>query len=127
VALVQARLWEYMGGLLRARQCIPLAIGGTDDHVHILCQLGREISLAALVREVKAVSSRWVHETFPEVQGFGWQAGYGAFTIGVERVALTVDYIRGQEEHHRTRSFEDEFRSFLEKHAIEVDERYLWD
>ena len=104
-----------------------LAIGGIEDHVHILLSLPSTIEIAKAVQLVKGGSSKWVHETFPEYREFSWQEGYGAFSIGISQVDDTIKYIENQAEHHRRRTFQEEFIAFLEKHGIEYDPRYIWD
>jgi len=95
--------------------------------VHILNRLGRTIDLAALVREIKRESSKWIKENDPRLRGFQWQAGYGAFSISPSHVDALVRYIEDQEEHHRVVSFQDEFRRICKKYGVEIDERYVWD
>jgi REP element-mobilizing transposase RayT len=121
------RLYEYLGGTARGLKCPLVTAGGVADHVHLLTSLGREVAIAELVRDLKAGSSRWVHETFGDRPGFAWQAGYAAFAVSGSVVEQVVRYIANQEEHHRTRTFQDEYRDFLRRHGIEWDERYVWD
>ena len=97
------------------------------DHVHLLVSLTRQSSVAEIARLVKANSSGWVHDTFPDLRGFAWQAGYGAFSVSSSSLAVVKHYIARQEEHHRTRTFQDEFVGFLKRHNIEFDERYRWE
>jgi REP element-mobilizing transposase RayT len=120
------RLHAYLGGIARENKCKAITVGGVADHVHILLSLPSTLSTAAAMQLIKGGSSRWVHENFPGIRGFGWQEGYGAFSIGISQIDATVAYIAGQEEHHRTVSFQDEFRAFLRRHGIEWDERYIW-
>ena len=103
-----------------------LAIGGIEDHAHLLLSLPTTITIAQALQQIKGASSKWVHDTFPEHRSFAWQEGYGAFSIGVSQVDNTASYILSQAEHHRTRTFQEEFLAFLKKHGIEYDERYLW-
>jgi REP element-mobilizing transposase RayT len=120
------RLWAYMGGIARENKMKPLAIGGTDDHVHLLISLPSTLSIAKTIQLIKGGSSKWVHDAFPQYQYFQWQDGYGAFTVSVSRIEDTVAYINGQKEHHRSQSFQEEYLAFLKKHGIEYDERYIW-
>ena len=124
---LQPRLFAYIGGGLRNEGSVLLAAGGMPDHVHLLASLSRQTSVAEVVRLVKANSSGWVHQTFPEMQGFAWQNGYGAFSVSASALPAVKRYLAGQEEHHRTRTFQQEFVAFLKKHEIEHDERYLWE
>jgi REP element-mobilizing transposase RayT len=121
------RLYDYIGGTLRGHKCALLDAGGMPDHAHLLVSMSREMSAAELVRVVKSNSSRWVHDTFPDLGGFAWQSGYGAFAVSYSQLGAVRAYIAGQEEHHRTRTFQDEFRAFLKAHDMEWDERYMWD
>ena len=124
---LEERLWPYMGGIARENGMKALSIGGTEDHVHMLLSLPATISIAKAIQLIKGGSSKWVHEQFPEHRGFGWQEGYGAFTIGISQVDETITYIQSQKEHHRKTSFHDEFLKILKKHGIEYDQRYVWD
>jgi putative transposase len=121
------RLYAYIGGILRETGSVLIESGGMPDHIHLLVSLGRQASVADTVRTVKSNSSRWVHETFATRAAFAWQNGYGAFTVSYSNMEAVREYIRGQEEHHKVRTFQDEFREFLRRHAIEWDERYVWD
>ncbi len=102
-----------------------LAIGGTDDHIHLLLSLPSSLSIAKAMREIKSASSRWMHET-AGASAFEWQEGYGAFSIGHAQLQATVAYIAKQEEHHRKRDYRQEFLAFLKKHHVEYDPRYVW-
>jgi len=122
---IQPRLWAYMGGIARERGMTALAIGGTDDHVHMLLSLSASMPVAQAMREIKSASSRWMHETC-NLQNFEWQEGYGAFSIGCSQTEATLAYIASQPEHHKKRDFQDEFITFLKKHHVEYDPRYIW-
>ena len=122
---LQQRLWPYLGGIARENGMKALQVGGVADHIHILISLPATLALSKAIQLLKGNSSKWIHETFPEQREFAWQEGYGAFSIGVSGVEDTVAYIRGQEEHHRKRSFREEVEVFLKKHGIEYDERML--
>ena len=123
---LRERLHHYIGGIARQHNATPLAVGGAEDHVHVLISLPATMAIAKTLQLMKGGSSKWVHDTFPEHRGFAWQQGYGAFSVGVSQAEGTVAYIRGQEEHHRTRTFKEEFIAFLEKHGIEYDPEFLW-
>jgi putative transposase len=124
-ANLQERLWPFMGGIAREQGAKAMAIGGVEDHVHLLLSLPATISVAKAIQSIKGASSKWVHETFSEHRSFAWQEGYGAFSIGVAQVDATIAYIQSQAEHHRRTTFQEEFRMFLKKHGIEYDERYV--
>ncbi len=117
----------YLAGTCRNLDTPSLIIGGVEEHVHILCRLGRTISVANLVKELKTTSSRWVKLKGQNVVDFGWQAGYGAFSISPSHVPGLRNYISNQEDHHRHESFQDEYRRLLEKYGMAFDEKYVWD
>ena len=98
-----------------------LAVGGVEDHVHALLSIPSTLSIAKAIQLLKGNSSKWVHETFPDQRLFGWQEGYGAFSIAVSGVDDTIRYIQSQKEHHESHSFKDELIAFLEKHGIEYE------
>jgi REP element-mobilizing transposase RayT len=102
-----------------------LAIGGVADHVHMLISLPGTLSVSKALQLLKGNSSKWIHDTFPKILSFEWQEGYGAFSIGVSGIDATVAYIRDQPEHHRTRSFREEFSTMLQRHGFDYDERML--
>jgi REP element-mobilizing transposase RayT len=123
---IQERLWPFLGGIAREQGFKALAIGGVEDHVHLLLSLPATLPIAKAIQLVKGASSKWVHDTFSKHRDFAWQEGYGAFSIGVSQVDATTKYIRSQAEHHRKTTFQEEFRMFLKRHGIEYDERYVW-
>jgi putative transposase len=124
---IRGRLWDYLGGIVRNAGGIPIRIGGMPDHVHLLVTLRQQPALSDFVRELKAGSSGWVHDTFPTVTDFWWQTGYGAFTVSHSGIQAVADYIANQEARHRKRSYQDELRLLLVKHQIAFDEKSLWD
>ena len=124
---IQTRLYDYLGGVVRNQGGVLIAAGGIADHVHLLARLRQESSVADVMRMVKTNSSKWVHETFPAAGRFGWQAGYGAFTVSYSQVDEVKRYIARQEVHHRAVSFQEEYREFLTRHGIEFEEQYLWE
>lgn len=117
------RLFEHMGGIIHQTKAKLLLVGGTTDHVHIAVRLHPVQSLVEFVRTIKSNSSKWVHETFSKE--FTWQEGYSAFSVSQSIVSRVIEYIRRQKEHHRKLTFKEELRTFLEKHNIEFDEKYL--
>ncbi len=125
-AEVADRLYPYLGGLARTVGCRLVRVGGMPDHIHLLVSLGREVALADAMRVLKANSSGWAHEAFPDLP-FAWQAGYGAFAVSASHVERVVAYIDDQAEHHRNMTFQDEYRALLRRHGLEWDERYVWD
>jgi len=119
------RLHGFLGGTIHHLGGVPEAIGGVADHVHILMGLRATHCLAEVMREVKCVSSRWVHDEMT-LRAFEWQEGYGAFTVGAPQCPDVRQYIIRQEEHHRTRTFQEEYVEFLQRGGVEYNERYLW-
>jgi putative transposase len=122
---LQQRLWPYLGGIARENKMKALVVGGVEDHIHILLAIPSTLAVAKSVQLLKGNSSKWIHDTFPEHQGFEWQEGYGAFSIGVSGVADTTTYIEGQAEHHRKMTFREELETFLRKHGMEYVDRDL--
>lgn len=118
---LRARLWPYLGGIARENGIKVLAGGGVADHVHILISLPATMPLAKALQLLKGNSSKWIHETFPDLRAFAWQEGYGAFSIGISAIEETIAYIRNQEEHHKTRLFRDEVIAILQRHGIDYD------
>jgi len=124
---LKSRLFPYLGGIIRAHDGKALIINGPTDHVHILASLAAKHSLSDLMRELKADSSGWIHKNFPNQKMFAWQIGYGAFSVSHSNLIEVEKYIANQEEHHRKISFQEEFVTFLKRHEIEYDERFLWE
>ncbi|NOY81619.1 MAG: IS200/IS605 family transposase [Kiritimatiellaeota bacterium] len=124
---VRSDLHAYLAGACRAIHSEAYRVGGTDDHVHIACTLPRTLTVSKLLEEIKKSSSAWMKTQGAQYAGFAWQAGYGAFSLGQSQLPILLQYIDKQEEHHRTRTFKEELLEFLERYAIEYDERYLWD
>jgi REP element-mobilizing transposase RayT len=120
------RLLPYLGGIARELGAKALMVGGTTDHVHLLLSLPPSLCVADALRDLKANSSRWVHETWPDRRDFGWQTGYGAFSVSESSREAVARYIQDQEEHHRRMTFQEEFIVLLKKHGIPYDERYIW-
>lgn len=125
-AALEARLWPYMGGVARENKIRALAIGGTSDHVHTLLSLPATMNVAKAVQLIKGGSSKWVHDTFHGHRKFAWQDGYGAFSVSASQLDRTIAYINRQKEHHRKRTFEEEFIAFLDKHGVEYHRRYVF-
>jgi len=119
-------LEKYIAGIIRNEGGILLGIGGRPDHLHLIAKLRPDRSVAEMVRLIKANSSKWVNEHHGEPGRFAWQSGYGAFSVSQSQLDALRAYVANQAEHHRVRSFQEEYREFLIKHDIEFDERYLW-
>ena len=118
-------LYAYLGGIVREMRGTALIVNGTQDHVHLLTRVRPVHSAAEMMRVIKTNSSKWVHEKWKT--DFGWQTGYGVFSVSESSVAAVTRYIARQEEHHRKQSFQEEFLAFLKKNNVPYDERFLWD
>jgi REP element-mobilizing transposase RayT len=125
--LLRDELHHVIGGILKNLDCTPIVVGGVEDHVHFLCALSRTCEPAEMVKEVKRGSSIWIKTKSAGLRDFAWQSGYGIFSIGYSQIETARKYIINQEEHHKTVSFQDEFRAFLNKYDVQFDERYVWD
>ncbi len=121
----QTRLYEYIGGIIRNFGGISLGINGMADHTHVLAKLRPDKALSDVLRDMKANSSGWMHDVFPETKDFAWQRGYGAFTVSESQIEKVRRYIAEQDMHHSKRDFRDEFIELLVKNGVECDERYL--
>jgi len=121
----RGRLHSYLGGVINDLGGIPEIISGVEDHVHLLLRLRATHRLADAVREIKTSSSKWVHEQVGSSR-FAWQEGYGAFTVSASRIDVVKNYITNQEEHHRKRTFQEEYLAFLQANGVSYDEKYLW-
>jgi REP element-mobilizing transposase RayT len=126
-ATVRPALHAYLATVARNADCECFRVGGVADHVHLAVRLSRTITMAQLIEELKTSSSKWLKTQSPALAAFAWQRGYGAFSVGPSDLNALLHYIDNQEEHHKTRSFQDEYRAFLMKYGIEYDERYVWD
>ncbi len=120
-------LHAYLAEVARSTGCECFRVGGVVDHVHLAIALSRTVTVAAVVETVKTSSSKWIKTQSPALSEFAWQRGYGAFSVGPSDRDALCTYIDNQEEHHRTRSFQDEYRNFLTKYGVVFDERYVWD
>jgi putative transposase len=107
---LEHELFSYLASIFQASQCPAAKIGGTDDHVHVVCSLARTITIADLLEEVKKSSSKWLKTKGPKLTSFAWQNGYGAFSIGQSQLAVLKNYIARQREHHQRKTFQEEFR-----------------
>ena len=123
---IEERVWAYIGGIARHHQMTAIQVGGVEDHIHALVLAPATLAPFEIAKYLKGESSKWMHETFADLRDFGWQDGYGAFTVSKSNVPGVVDYIQNQREHHQKQTFQDEYREFLKKHGVEYDERYLW-
>lgn len=124
---VRNDLHRYMATVLQNFGCPPLLINSVPDHVHILFDLGRTVSISAAVEEVKKSSSKWIKTRGADYATFAWQGGYGAFAVSESNVTAVRAYIADQQRHHRKSTFQEEYRAFLKRHGVSFDEKYVWD
>jgi putative transposase len=118
---------KYLGGTCNNLGCPVLCVGGVADHVHVLCRFGRTLSVADLLQGLKQDSSKCLKSKGPALANFFWQSGYGAFSVSPGHVEALRGYIANQEAHHRTETFQDEFRRLLTKYGLQWEECYVWD
>ncbi len=118
------RLHAYLSGICKNQNSPAIVIGGVEDHVHLLCRLGKTIEIAKLARNLKSDSSEWAKKDL-SIENFYWQTGYGAFSVSPSHIAALTKYIENQDEHHRKESFQNEFRRLCAKYGVEIDERYV--
>lgn len=126
-AEIEDRLHAYLGGIVRDQGGTAIKVNGTEDHVHVLAKTPKTVADSDFMRALKANSSKWVHDTFPQCRAFAWQVGYGWFSVSKSMVPKVIAYIENQKEHHRKVTFQEEFIELLKKHGVEYDERYIWD
>ena len=122
---IENELYSYLGGILRNYKSIPFQIGGTSDHIHILCTLPKTMALSDLTEEVKKSSSKWIKTKGDKYRHFYWQEGYGGFSVGWSQIETVKSYIMNQRIHHSRINFLDEYKNLLEENGIEYDENYL--
>jgi len=119
-------LFAYMASIIKDNESIPILINGVEDHVHILCVMSKNISLAKLVEEIKRHSSRWIKTKDKYYTQFSWQGGYGGFSVSSSLHDKTKSYISKQEEHHKKKSFREEYLIFLKEYGVDYNEQFLW-
>ena len=123
---IENRVWAYIGGVARKHKMTALQIGGIENHVHALIMAPPLLAPSQIAQFLKGDSSNWIHAEFANLRDFTWQDGYGAFTISKSKLPEVVRYIQNQREHHKKRSFENEYLDLLQLHEVEYDEQYLW-
>lgn len=122
----EARLYGYIGGIIKNSKGRMIIAGGDADHIHLLVSIGR-IDVGELIGDIKRDSSSWIKKQDKRLTKFYWQRGYGAFSIGQSQVPAVSRYIRKQKLHHKRQTFQDEFRTLCKKYDVAIDERYCWD
>ena len=120
------RVFQYIGGIIREEGAVPFAIGGVADHIHILMSLPKTMALSDLMRVIKAKSSKWLRRLDSYYEPFSWQDGYGAFSVSPSLMERTKQYILGQAEHHKVKTYHDEYCETLNAYRIDYDEYYAF-
>ena len=124
---IENRVWAYIGGVARKHEMTAVQVGGIDNHIHALIMAKPTMEPSRIALFIKGDSSRWICETFRELADFGWQDGYGIFSVSKSKVGAVVKYIQDQREHHFGETFEAEYEHILKIHGVDFDERYLFD
>jgi len=124
---IRPKVHVYMAGILRNLKCHAVNVGGTEDHVHIVCRPSKFHAPAAILASVKKDSSKWAKTVSPQAAKFQWQRGYGLFSVSPGDFEVAKQYVANQEEHHRKMTFQEDLRRLLRKHNVPYDERYVWD
>jgi putative transposase len=117
---------SYLAGVAKTLDCFPISIGGVEDHVHLLTTLSRTITIADFIKETKRVTTNWLKKE-KQIENFQWQAGYGCFSVSESNRESVIQYITNQEEHHKTMSFQDEYRKICDKYRVNLDEKFVWE
>ena len=121
------QLHGYLSGICRKQDTPSLIVDGAEDHVHLLCRLGKTKEIASLIRELKRDSSKWIKRENESLRAFRWQNGYGAFSVSPSHLHRLEEYIANQMTHHKRETFQDEFRRICKKYGVQIDEQYVWD
>jgi putative transposase len=124
---VRPRMHAYLATICRDLGAEVVRVGGVADHVHIVTTLPRTVSQAQLIEEIKKASSKWIKTLDARYREFFWQRGYGAFSVSPSQLEVVLEYVDTQQEHHRTRTFQEEYRELLRRHGVDFDKRYIWD
>jgi putative transposase len=123
---IEQRVWAYIGGIARKHKMTALQVGGVEDHIHALVTAPAIDAPSQIAQFLKGESSMWIHGEFPKLRDLSWQDGYAAFTVSKSNIPSVIKYIQNQREHHKKKTFQEEYRELLEKHGVEYDERYIW-
>ncbi len=124
---LELELYPYIISITKELKSDVIAIGGYSNHIHILCQLSKNISVSEYIRKIKSNTSNWINKKDFLRYRFKWQTGYGAFTVRPYDLDVIIKYIHNQKKHHKNISFEDELMSFVKSYKIDYDERYIWE
>lgn len=120
------QMFAFIAGAFKTAGCKPIQIGGMPDHIHALVGIPPKCAVSVVVRDIKICSCKWAQQNYPGAKNFAWQEGFGSFTVSASQIDAVQKYILNQEEHHKVRSYQDEFKRFLELYGVNFDEKYLW-
>jgi putative transposase len=123
---IQDRIWSFMAGIAQKNKMKTLQIGGMPDHVHLVIGLPTTVSLSDALHLMKGGSSKWIKDEFSGLRGFAWQDGYAAFTVSQSNLREVVAYVKNQSEHHRVKTFQEEYLAFLDRHGVSYDARFVF-
>ena len=124
---IQDELFRYIGGICKKMEFYPVQIGGYRDHIHILCVLSRKETLMKFMEVVKSHSSKWIKTKGDKYKEFYWQRGYASFSVNPTQIEIVKQYIINQADHHKKKTFKEEYLAFLKKYEVDYDEKYVWD
>ena len=124
---IENRIWSYIGGVARNYKLVAIQVGGVEDHIHMLVMAKPIHSPSDIAKWLKADSSKWIHTEFDNMGTFGWQDGYGVFSVSRSSVPAVVEYIKNQREHHMKETFEEEYERLMRLHEVDFDPKYLFD
>jgi REP element-mobilizing transposase RayT len=122
----EKELYAYMCGTIKLSESTPIIINGTENHIHVLCVMSKNIALATLLEDIKTNSSRWIKTFGPHYREFAWQGGYAGYSVSQSKVETVKRYIEQQKAHHQTQTFQDEYVRFLNENDVDYNEDYLW-
>jgi putative transposase len=122
----EKELYAYIGGVLKISKSIPIAINGSENHIHVLCVMSKNISLSKLLEDIKGDSSRWIKTLGPHYREFTWQGGYAGYSVSQSKVDIVKKYIENQKIHHQSQTFKEEYIQFLNENKVDYNEDYLW-
>jgi len=123
---IEPELYAYITSIVASHGGYIHKIGGVADHVHLFIKLPRTISMSHFLEEIKKNSSKWIKTKHQKYCNFSWQKGYGVFSVSESQFQAVVTYISNQKEHHKTVSYQEEYRKILQLNKVSYDERYVW-
>ena len=124
--IIENKFYSYITGIVQNKTSTLIQVGGMADHIHLLIRINPDQQISELVRIIKISSGKWLKETVPTLREFCWQTGFGAFSVSKSQTDMVRDYIAHQKEHHKHRSFDQEWLACLQNHGIEYDKNYVF-